>query len=86
MPQGCDTVLRARRPLRRAAHHRWNQSGRTQRMEGSTEGLAVDTEFAHVTRLKRESEQPLPELEKEIADEVERSKPRISALLQDVAD
>ena len=55
-------------------------------MEGSTEGLAVDTEFAHVTRLKRESEQPLPELEKEIADEVERSKPRVSALLQDVAD
>ena len=55
-------------------------------MEGSTEGLDVDTEFARVTRLKRESEQPLSELEKEIADEVERSKPRISALLQDVAD
>ena len=99
-------------------------------MEGSTEGLAVDTEFARVTRLgllsepvafrrvyglesysrtsgesnhhrqsvsdtrvpryqlhheddsrvtrlKRESEQTLPELEKEIVDEVERSKPRI---------
>ena len=44
-------------------------------MEGSTEGLGVDTEFARVTRLKRESEQTLPELEKETAEEVERSKP-----------
>ena len=32
---------------------------------------------SRVTRLKRESEQTLPELEKEIVDEVERSKPRI---------
>ena len=45
--------------LHRDAYHRWNQSGRTPEdvaMEGSTEGLGVDTEFARVTRLKRESE------------------------------
>jgi hypothetical protein len=55
-------------------------------MEGSTEGLAVDTEFGRVTRAKRSSDQPLEDLEKEMKEEVERSKPRVSALLQDVAD
>eukprot|EP00435_Cladocopium_sp_Y103_P034092 s1874_g8.t1 len=56
-------------------------------MEGSTDGLQVDTEYARVTSTKRSSDTPLEQLELQPQEiNQERSRRRLSLCLADVED
>eukprot|EP00435_Cladocopium_sp_Y103_P009367 s4288_g2.t1 len=56
-------------------------------MEGSTEGLQVDTEYARVMSTKRSSDTPLEQLELQLEEiNQERSRRRLSLCLADVED